>query len=272
MKFEKSVYKAAMDKIDNPEKRKEQTVNINQKYKSEILSGHIKDEWAGWDASNKTYDDEMMKKEVNKKMAWCLPFIVVGLIALFYATGMLAENITLRMQGTVCQAHLGWSRDVWEKGYIYRWTYADVGTTIDRNGLIVTGGDNLETSYIFIGVRLSSHSKAFVRYGEDGERFRRNSGGALTDDFVIKAWEAGIEPIEVYVMVNESVPWWKEGDKGDGEYMNLYYMPNKGETFLDMRLINRLWLDLVIELAAVLHIAFWIRRLIKLGREQRTYK
>ncbi|MBQ4283258.1 MAG: hypothetical protein IJB96_04950 [Lachnospira sp.] len=270
MKFQKTMYKAAMDKIDNPEKRKAVQYNINQKYKSEILSGKINDQWAGWDASNIVYDDEMLKKEYDKKMIICLPFIAIG-IALAVAVGLLVyDNTRLKVGGSECKAYYGYSEDLNRYAYIFRWKSEDDERTsmqiseekkMLKNGILVTGNLNDSGQNINIYAIYSSKHELFDDRGKVG-----------APETILAAKEAGVHLVDMFIYVDEyNTISFDSMEKEEEYFIPLYYMPQEGEDIFDLRGVYKT--DYVVTLCVIVLIynVIWIGRLIWLGKKQREY-
>lgn len=281
MKFEKSVYKSAMDKIDNPEKRRDKESQINQKYKSDVLSGRINDRLAGWDNDSAYYDAEMLKHEYNRKMVWCLLFITLGIVVIAVVCPNLSEALELKFTGTKQRAYYGWSVDFHDYGYIYEWTYVD-GKEVSVDNIGQEGGITIEESERLDEIEASKNIKMFsstelnkdvflvCKWDEKGTEIIRNCKGMSEKEAMATAIKQGVEPVDNYIYVELSVPVWGDGKKG--EYIDLYYMPQNGETYLDSRIVSNWVLDFALLLIIVLFIVFWIGRLIKLGMEERAIK
>lgn len=275
MKFEKSMYKSAMDKIDNPEKRKVQVSDMNQKYKADVLSGKINDHMAGWDAAATYYDNEMLVKEYNRKMVVSLLFIAVGLIALIFLWPSLTDSINLKINGVKERAYYGWSNDLHDYGYIYRWTYAD-GSEVkvekddipDREEQKKMELENEEKVGLFTCLHISEKVYLILEYDKEGADYIRNNELKQDKEGIKAAIKEGIEPMESYIYVELNISPWDDGKKG--KYVDLYYLPQKGETYIDSRLVGNWVFDIAALTVLVVYNLFWIGRLMMLGKKQRA--
>ncbi len=275
MKFEKNVYKAAIDKIDSSEARQKHIESVNQKYKAGILSGDITDDMAGWDASGTYYDNEMLKKEVNKKLLVHFILLMVGVVFLVFVVGMCVESIYLKLYGTKCTAYYGWSEELEDYGFIYRWKYVD--GELEDDPLVQFGklsGDEKEAikkmTWFSMSAYVSEDVELIANYDMEGDQFIKENNLNVDKSLVSKAYDAGIEPINIYLYTDLQVPVWME--QGRKQYVELYYMPSEGETILDAKMIVRWQVAVASLLVPIIYIAILIWRMIKLGKEQRAYK
>ncbi len=276
MKFDKSVYKAALDKVDNPEKRKTSGHSINQKYKSDVLSGKGEDQWAGWDASNKVYDDEMLKREYDKKMLICLPFIVVGIVALVAVFLFAFNNAYLKMNGTECKAYYGYSEDLGRHTYIFRWKLEGDNRTQEQ---IKEEKEELNSVSVY-SFGLAGHGvNLHAIYSKDNAERLKELAKSMKEesatDSINAAIEEGIYPVDIFIYVN-AVGSYSSGmpdtiANGKENCIPLYYLPQEGETVFDLRGVYETGYVTGLCLIVIIYNLIWMGRLIWLGKKQRAY-
>ena len=222
--------------------------NINQKYKYEVLSGKREDDMAGFDGSNNAYDEEMMKKENIKRTARKIPLVILGLVFIYLTVNCISTNNNLSKNGTKVRAY-----------YVENSEYCkhtENGKTM-YNGYAVTikdDEDKPEKGITRISREVTTYIKA--RLEVDSEEYM-----AASDKYKHSAGDEKYKETTAYKIVisvqPSSVPIY---EISKNEYIDLYYIPENGDDYMKLRMLNTKWFLVAMTVFTVVYNALvvWI--------------
>lgn len=222
--------------------------NINQKYKYEVLSGKREDDMAGFDGSNNAYDEEMMKKETIKRTGRKIPLVILGLVFIYLTVNCISTNNNLSKNGTKVRAY-----------YVENSEYCkhtENGKTM-YNGYAVTikdDEDKPEKGITRISREVTTYIKA--RLEVDSEEYM-----AASDKYKHSAGDEKYKETTAYKIVisvqPSSVPIY---EISKNEYIDLYYIPENGDDYMKLRMLNTKWFLVAMTVFTVVYNALvvWI--------------
>lgn len=230
--------------------------SINQKYKYEVLSGKREDDMAGFDSSNNSYDEEMLKKETIKKTARKIPLVILGLVLIYLTVNLISTNINLSRNGTKVRAY-----------YVENSEYCkhtENGKTV-YNGYAITIRDDEDKPKQIVkkSREINTYTKAYVEL--DFEEYRTAS-----DKYKHSAGDERYKETTAYKIVVSvippSVPIY---EINNNEYVDLYYIPENGDDYMKLRMLNTKWILIAMAAVTIVYnflIVWIIVRGIKNGR------
>lgn len=251
--------KNTLDKINRNQLSKNEYESINQKYKQLFMDGDVIDPFVGMGIDGKIYDKDMIRKEFLKKKLIYIPFIAVAIILSVYFMNITINNIYMRIKGQVIKAGFVEESRLCERstdgiskydGYVLLWKSSE------ENSM---EADNPNT----VGLKFETDS-GIVYSGEfntDRNRFKIGK-----DEF--RELIDNCNPVELAIVVYpEKLKFYQEFNKN--VQVNLYYLPDAGEDYLDLRIPDKLWMIIVADILIILFDAFCIWRVVKSIKEER---
>lgn len=203
--------------------------NINQKYKYEVLSGKREDDMAGFDGSNNAYDEEMMKKETIKRTGRKIPLVILGLIFIYLTVNLISTNINLSENGTKVRAYYVENSEYCKHTANGKTLYDGYAVTIKDDE------DKPEKGITRISREVTTYIKA--RLEVDSEEYM-----AASDKYKHSAGDEKYKETTAYKIVisvqPSSVPIY---EISKNEYIDLYYIPENGDDYMKLRMLNTKW-------------------------------
>lgn len=257
MKFNKKMYKQALQKINSNKDQEDSAEYINQKYKDDVLHGRVINEYDGWDGTNIRYDKEMIKKEHTRKLLRVVCFEIFFFLLLLAVWKITYDYWDLKVNGTCITAYY---KDSYYCSHMDEKTHQQAydGYVI----MIKERNDGKETKVYNRFTITQGINLCYVYDSEEKRRF-----GEKPKDYVIEMAEKDIQPLEAYIYVDPNIAAQYECNKNQS--VDLYYFKNRGETILDLKFANKLSNIVVMNFFVIILNLIGIRGGIKVVLEQR---
>ena len=222
--------------------------NINQKYKYEVISGKREDDMAGFDGSNNAYDEEMMKKETIKRTGRKIPLVILGLIFIYLTVNLISTNVNLSKNGTKVRAYYVENSEYCRHTANGKTLYDGYAVTIKDDE------DKPATGVTKLSREVTTHIKASLEL--DGKEFEKANNKYKHSAGDEKYKETTAYKIVISVQPS-SVPIY---EISKNEYIDLYYIPENGDDYMKLRMLNTKWFIIAMTVFTVVYNSFvvWI--------------
>lgn len=247
--------KNTLDKINRDKSPQDDYDTINQKYKQLYMNGDVVDPFAGMGVDGKIYDKDMLRKEFLKRKILYIPLIAIAVFLTIFLANITINNIYMRLYGEVITAsYVEQSRlckrtikgNEKKDGYVFVWKYT---------------GEAINESEVSFSWSLPSGITYSGRFITDRNRFKggKNEFREMIDN---------CNPIELALIIYpENLKFYQDFNKN--EEIKLYYLPDSGEDYLDLRILEKIWVLVVADILIILFDAFLVWRIVESIKEER---
>lgn len=263
MRFSREIYKAALDKIDRPSNHhySQETEYIERIYKEAYMKNEIVDTFAGFDAETFSYDREMLKKENLRKLLFSVAALLIGIIVLVFSVVHICQNVLLKTKAQSFRLQY-----VSESEYCKRTDEKTGINYYDGYVSVISQMEETDNLHILYGKSYGEVTLWYLYSHEDIIQISKLNF-QVNDTFVERVYELGYRPKQIVASIDGNVP-----DKyiiKKNRYADVFYFPDKGETIKDLRLAERNVIYVICAILSMLYDAFWIRRVVRIGLEEK---
>lgn len=252
------------------EKHGKDEVNVDQKYKDDILSGRTMDNTAGYNYSTHVYDKEMLHKDFVRRNIRRIPFVIIGIGLLVYLVFIVYKNIDLRFNATAVRIpYISQDEDLQHKD-----KDAVGGVSYDGYALIVEDnlGDDKEMPSHSIKNLININQYAFLRVIVDANKYSE-AYKQYDEETGYRNVINELDAYKVTILVQKKIS--NTYRYKNGEYVDLYYKPQNGENIMDLKLADAYWyIALVVAVGGIFNVILWwriVKDVLEKRREDRSF-
>lgn len=263
VKFNKETYVAALDKINVPSNGsyEKYAQHIDHIYKERIMNNETIDTMAGADVNDCMYDRQMLKHENMRKLILSFAMLVLGIVMTAVFVFRIAGNIYLKNAGQK------FTLDYVDESEYCRRTDEKTGlNSYDGYASVIWHRENADDP-VMLYSRGYGEVSLFYMYSKKDYQAISRLNIAVNDSYIDTLIKEGFEPVEIIAAVNADISHKYEFKRGQS--VDIYYLPQKGESIKSLRVPENIIRYIVYTVIVLIYCAFWLRRVIRIGIEEK---